>query len=170
MFILDRAYEALGLQHVTVQVPEMYEALSRGVVDCIGLPPGPMMVLNMYEVAESYVSVGTYTAAIPIIVNLDMWNGLTPEMQGWFMEAAQASMDNSIKVDDEMVGAAYATFRDAGLVVTILPPEEVEQYFKLKYEYDVDETWMNDCEKAGVGEEAKIIKKVWDEMTWGTSQ
>lgn len=170
MFILDKGYEALGLQHVTVQVPEMYEALSRGVVDCIGLPPGPMMVLKMYESAKSYVSIGTYTAAIPIIVNLDMWNKLTPEIQNWFMEAAQASQKNSIQVDNDMVNAAYNTFKDAGMVVTILPQNEIEQYFKLKYKFDVDETWMNDCAKAGVGDQAKIVKKYWDELTWGKSQ
>jgi TRAP-type C4-dicarboxylate transport system substrate-binding protein len=164
-FLFDEGYAELGLVHVTVQVPEMYEALSRGQVDCIGLPPSPMFSLKMYEVCKSYVNVGVYTAAIPIVVNLDMWNSLTPEMQGWFEEAAQASMENSVSVDNEQVGIAYAAFEEAGLVVTKLPEADTVEYFELMYTYDIEQTWMNDCKNAGVEEEAEIIKEYYDDLT-----
>jgi TRAP-type transport system periplasmic protein len=169
-FLMDRGYEALGLVHVTVQVPEQYEALSRGLIDCVSLPPGPMLGLKMYEVAKSYLNNGMYTAAIPIAVNLDMWNKLTPEMQKWFMEAAQADMENSIKVDTGFTEGAHKTFQDAGLVVGKLPKEDIDRYFKLLYQFNVEDTWMKDCAKAGAGEQAKVIKKYFDELTFGTGQ
>lgn len=162
----DKALEALGINTVGVQVPEMYEALSRGVVDALSMSLGPMVMLKWHEVSRSYMTKNTFSAGQPIVVNLKVWNSLPDDIKQVFHEAAISSMEFSIKLDEQITNKNLEAFKEAGLTIEGLPPEEQKQLFELWYKNNVKE-WMEKCEKAGVASDAKVMLKYIDELTWG---
>jgi len=162
----DKALEAMGLNTVGVQVPEMYEALSRGVVDALSMSLGPMVMLKWHEVSKSYMSKNSFAVGQPIVVNLQMWNALPADIQQVFKEAALSSMEFSIGLDEKITNGNLQAFKEAGLIIEGLPPREQEQLFELWYKIN-SKDWMDTCEKAGVGDEARVVLKYIDKMTWG---
>ena len=40
--------------------------------------------------------------------------------------------------------------------------------FEALMKYNTEEQWVNDCNAAGVGEEAQVLLKYWGDMAWGT--
>ncbi|MFC2040223.1 TRAP transporter substrate-binding protein DctP, partial [Chloroflexota bacterium] len=80
--------KAAGITPVSgVTVAERYERLRTGVVDGDLLPPSLMKIYGTYEVAKHLIMVKT-GARIPLsyIINLDVWNKFTPELQELFLE------------------------------------------------------------------------------------
>lgn len=77
-----------GATALATPTPEIYEGLTRGLLDAVMTNPPVMDSLKFYEAAK-YVSlpVGTYVALYHA-VNLDLWNSLTPEIKKAFMRAA----------------------------------------------------------------------------------
>ena len=89
--ILDEAYVChLGFVRdgapVVLPTAEIYSALEKGVVDGSCMPAGGMLNMKHYEVAK-YASM-TYHNYGPtvLVMNLDIWRGLTPEQQKLFVE------------------------------------------------------------------------------------
>ena len=162
----DKALESLGIHTVGVQVPEMYEALSRGVVDALAMSLGPMVMLKWHEVSKSYMKRNSFTVGQPIVVNLQMWNGLPADIQQVFREAALSAMEFSLELDEKITNGNLRAFKEAGLIIEGLSPEEQKLLFEVAYKFR-NEDWMDTCEKAGVAAEAKVLLKYIDEMTWG---
>lgn len=164
LFLMDRALQEMGVNFVNVQPPEMFESLSRGVVDAVFMAVSPLESMKVYEVAKSYLTVEANIVAGPEAINLNTWNKLPAEIQKVFMEAANATKQHSIQVETKLGEQAKQTFKDAGLYVSAVPKEETEQYFSLKCKFEVEGTWMENCAKAGVAEQAKVVMKYWKEL------
>lgn len=80
--------ESAGAVSLTTPISEVYEGLLRGALDAAMLTVQVFESLKFYEPAK-YVSlpVGTLVAYW-INVNLDVWNGFTPEIKNAFTRAA----------------------------------------------------------------------------------
>ena len=166
VIIEDKSLEAMGIHTVGIQVPEMYEALSRGVVDALSMSLGPMVMLKWHEVSKSYMTKNAFAAGQPIVVNLDLWNSLPDDIKQVFHEAAISSMEFSIKLDEQITNKNLEAFKESGLTIEGLPLEEQKKLYELWYKNNVKE-WMGKCERAGVASEAEVMLKYIDELTWG---
>ena len=81
--------EALGMVPVSVPAPETYEALQRGVIDCVTAAPSTMVSFDWWDVAKHYIPVSmTAFNASAQVINLDGWNSLPPDAQAVITEAA----------------------------------------------------------------------------------
>jgi TRAP-type C4-dicarboxylate transport system substrate-binding protein len=87
---------------------------------------------------------------------MDVWNGLPPDIQQLFMDAAQAAKQFSLEYDAETTISSKKLFEDAGLEVGALPEEEQEWLYR-----EFMQIWKADnmalAEKAGKLKEAEII-------------
>jgi len=152
---------------VPVYIADFYESLSRGVVDCLYFPPGGSLAMSLFEVAKSNLSLGQGGADVPIIFNLDTWNGLPSEIQDVIMQASLETAQWSIGFSQGVQGQAHQVFTDAGLYVGEAPEEEALQLFEALMKYNAEESWIDQCNAAGVGEEAQVLLDYWQDAASG---
>lgn len=88
-----RAFEALGAAPTPMSFAELFTALQQGVVDAQENPIVVITVSNFAEV-QSHLTLSGHLYSPAIIIMSDaLWSGLSEEEQGWFMEAAAASVE-----------------------------------------------------------------------------
>lgn len=81
--------EALGMIPVPLPFGEAYDALQRGVIDCVALQPAANMDSGLVDIAQEFtpVALSGYLGAF-LGINLDTWNSLPVEAQQIMQDAA----------------------------------------------------------------------------------
>jgi TRAP-type C4-dicarboxylate transport system substrate-binding protein len=82
-------FESLGVTAVVIRPPDLYVAMSTGVVDCAFYPIGQVQGISLQEVAgySAYLA-PSVLAPINITVSEKAWGRLTPDLQEILKEAA----------------------------------------------------------------------------------
>lgn len=91
---------AAGGVPVNMTVPEAYEGLERGQLDCVAGNAAWLIQMSLYDVVShvSTMTIGTFAGGIPINMNADSWDALTPEQQRIFQrEGAFAAVDVALE-------------------------------------------------------------------------
>ena len=127
------AFEALGYTVIQAFPPDIYEDLSRGVIDATQMGFVPSVNLKWYEVAKYYMLDGTYAAGNPWTVNLKSWAKLTPENQQIFMDAAKDAETFSLDMDKTDTEAMTKTITDAGVTLGTLSADDVKAWYQLLF-------------------------------------
>lgn len=119
--------EALGAEPVVLPGSEIYSALQTGIVEGAGWPAAGMVSMKHYEVA-SYRLRPTFGAATqPVFINLDVWNGLSSDVQDILLEAGELTelqmpwIGNAIQAEED------ARLDELGVSVETLSQEMAEQ-------------------------------------------
>ncbi|QBF34290.1 TRAP transporter substrate-binding protein [Thalassococcus sp. S3] len=87
------AFQNMGAAPTPMAFPELFSALQQGVVDGQENPVVVITTSNFWEVQNHVSLTGhVYSPAI-ILVSPILWDGLSEEEQGWFREAAAASVE-----------------------------------------------------------------------------
>ncbi|SRR6056297_162250 len=119
--------EALGAEPVVLPGSEIYSALQTGIVEGAGWPAAGMVSMKHYEVADYRLRPTFGAATQPVFVNLDVWNGLSPETQDILLEAGELTelqmpwIGNAIQAEEDMKLA------ELGVGVETLSPEMAEK-------------------------------------------
>lgn len=103
-----RFVKALDATPVSMAISEMPGAMERGQIDCV---IGPLAWIKSYGMIDSVKSVvdfpiGSYPAANIVVLNLDMWKGLSKEDRATMLKhsavaLARSTNDGYLKFDDE---------------------------------------------------------------------
>ncbi|OGA47384.1 MAG: hypothetical protein A3G25_18775 [Betaproteobacteria bacterium RIFCSPLOWO2_12_FULL_63_13] len=144
--------EALGATPVGMKGSEIYVGLQRGVVQGFGWPGVAITGLGLGEVVKYRVDPGFYKGNNMVIINLDTWNKLSPDLK--------ALLDKSFEegeVRDNMYIAAdarseTAKMQKAGMQIIKLDPKSAAAYQKVS----IDVIW-NRLEKR-VPDTAKALR------------
>jgi len=107
-------YEAYGMSTATVEPPDLYDALSRGVIDCAAMSVGGIEGLKLYEVATNVADVRSYWPGTSVVVNLETWNSLSPDTQALLQEATDDWGEFSRDYADEQYDTLKTKIVDAG--------------------------------------------------------
>ncbi len=96
---------ALGMVTVDVSFTEAYEALQRGVIDCMVNLPSAFTLLGLDEVAKEFVPLPFAQSYTVFAMNLDTWESLPGEVQEiMHEEAGTAAVAMWDKILDEEAG------------------------------------------------------------------
>ena len=79
---MGRWAESLGATNVTLPGNDIYEAMSQGVVDCAMVSAPELGNLQLFDVTKyitTNVPGGTFAAVGALNLNLDTWQGMSPE-------------------------------------------------------------------------------------------
>jgi TRAP-type C4-dicarboxylate transport system substrate-binding protein len=180
--------KSLGMNTTFVPNTEIYEALQRGLIDCVALPAVVFRDLGLWEVAKNFVpaSFSGFPGATHIM-NLDKWNALPSEVQTIFDDAMSTTLTTEwIKNDLEGyadfakrgVGEHKVEFKDPTELDAVLAEHQAEvidqmvanppanfsnpEQFIQQYRSDLDK-WMTFLTKdAGIPVQPKDPKSIYD--------
>lgn len=86
---------ALGAVPVQLPLNEVYTAFEKGLIDGTAYPVHAVSSSNMWEVANYVVRPSFGQGTSMILMNLDKWNGLSPELQEKLLEAGRKFEEQS---------------------------------------------------------------------------
>ncbi|GAB4294585.1 MAG: hypothetical protein Kow0058_12500 [Roseovarius sp.] len=160
---LPRAVEAVGATPVTLFLPELYEGLAHGTVDCIPFSVDLMVDYKIYEVAKHVMDItiwegptaGTYMA-------ISAWNRLTPEQQQIVLEVSHEAM---LRDRDAVIAAgerAADELRAKGVQFHAFPKEEAAAWRALNPDFFAD--FVAAQAERGHREDAEKMIAIWKEV------
>lgn len=111
------AFEGMGAAPTPMAFPELFTALQQGVVDGQENPVTVITASKFWEV-QDYVSLTghVYSPAV-VLASPILFDGLSEEEQGWFMEAAKASAEATRAEVNRLEEAGVALLRENGMQV-----------------------------------------------------
>ena len=83
----EAAYKALGTIPSVIAWNECYTAFQQGVIDGLDVGVPIAATMGFYEVSDYCTRVNPFPILCWPMINMDVWNSLTEEEQGWITEA-----------------------------------------------------------------------------------
>ena len=122
---IPQMLEALGAIPVNLGMPEMYESLQRGVVDCVYWTRSLTVPFKLHEVAKymSDLELGAINA-VTLFTSRDAWDSWTPETRALFEEVAAEAKAMSLPMTREVEEAALEVMRENGVEVVEFEEKE----------------------------------------------
>lgn len=122
--------EALGASAVSQPVSVINQNLTNGTIDAIAIDPSAIGSFNLWEPAN-YVTVGLpgSGSAFVLLMNQEVYDGLTEQEQGWVDEASGEWLSlngGQVYLEDALRGIEVA--RDNGVEIIELSDEEVARF------------------------------------------
>ena len=141
---VGKALELLGATPVTISYPEIYDALSKGVIDGLSGSPFELAFLNkLHEPAPYFLDpgIGSY-GALTTIMNLDTWNSLPKDIQEIMSQVSKELSFPYVSTTMESEEKALRGALRDGIKMGKLSPQEFDRWrntAQKKYlEFEID--------------------------------
>ena len=112
--VYQAMFAALGANLVRTAPGEVYSALERGAIDGYGWPSQGVLDLGWDEQTKYRVDPSFYNVDVNLLVNLDVWNGLTDEQRA-ILEEGATWMERLNANNADLNAAEYAKQAEAGI-------------------------------------------------------
>lgn len=161
---MPRMVEAAGGTPVTLFLPEIYEGLSRGTVDCAPFAVDLVVNFKIYEVAKHISDITLWLGpSTGIWISQSAWNKLTPEQQEILvatgLEAAERDRDAVLAAGEE----AIATLKANGVTFHDFPDAEKAKWREANPDFFAD--FVAAMDEKGWGDDARKTVTIWKEVT-----
>jgi TRAP-type C4-dicarboxylate transport system substrate-binding protein len=163
-YVADKVYAEFDMIPVATTSAEMYESLSKGVIDCVFASLTGIVPRKLHEPAVSFINVPIYWCGASHAINYETWESLPAEVQQAMIDAEKEMRSYNINLIKEKEAEFIQVMKDAGMTITMqLPAGEMERMWKVWLgTFQTD--WVNDQEKFGVKDQAKIIADYFAEL------
>jgi TRAP-type transport system periplasmic protein len=155
----------LGAVPVLMPMPDVYQALDRGVIDGMGAPWEPILAYRLYEVVKYYTIVPLSAVYFSMPINKQKWESLPKDVQDGItsvsgLKGAQFWGRNFF---DRAEAAVDETARKGGLTMVKynVPPNEVEKWTNVAGTPIWNE-WVKKMEGKGYAEAQQILDTTLD--------
>ncbi len=161
---MPRMVQAAGGTPVTLSLPEIYEGLSRGSVDCAPFAVDLVVNYKIYEVAKHVSDITLWLGpSTGIWISQAAWAKLTPEQQKVMvdtgLEAAERDRDAVLAAGKKAIG----TLKEKGVQFHDFPAAEKAKWRAANPDFFAD--FIAEMDKKGWGEDAKKTIAIWKEVT-----
>ncbi len=161
---MPRMVQAAGGTPVTLFLPEIYEGLSRGSVDCAPFAVDLVVNFKIYEVAKHISNITLWLGpSTGIWISQAAWKKLTPAQQDIMvktgLEAAERDRDAVLAAGEAAVGKLKAK----GVTFHEFPAAEQAKWRAANPDFFAD--FITDMEKKGWGDDARKTIAIWKEVT-----
>lgn len=164
---LPQAVEAVGATPVTMFLPELYEGLARGTVDCIPFSVDLMVNYKMYEVAKNIHEITIWEGPTNgTWISLKSWDKLTAAQQKVMQEVSLEAMRKDRDVTIQAGKDAIVELKAKGVQFHEFPAAEEAKWRALNPDFFGN--FIKEMEAKGKGDDARKTIKIWKEVT-GTS-
>ena len=163
---MPRMVQAAGGVAVTLSLPELYEGLGRGTVDCIPFSVDLMVNYKIYEVAKHVHDITLWEGPTNAVwIARGVWDDMTPEQQKVVQEV---SFEAAYRDRDQVVGAGGAAIDELkakGVQFHAFPDAEKKRWKDANPDFFGD--FIEDMKAAGRGDDAMKTIEVWREVVGG---
>jgi TRAP-type C4-dicarboxylate transport system substrate-binding protein len=163
---MPRMVQAAGGVPVTLGLPELYEGLSRGTVDCIPFSVDLMVNYKIHEVAKHVHDITLWLGPTSgVWIHRGTWEKLAPDLQ---KAIQQVSDEAAIKDRDLTIAAAKTAaekLKTAGVTFHSFPEADKKAWKAANPDFFAD--FIGAQEKAGRGDAARAMVKIWKEVVGG---
>lgn len=121
--IIKRIIELIGGIPTNMAWTEMYTAYQQGVLDAGEWPIFSAYHAGFQEVTEWCVRSEFYPLIIGMTINVDRWDSLTEEQQGWLTESIDYGREEAYKLIDELGNQYFEEITADGCVVYTIDKE-----------------------------------------------
>lgn len=122
--------EALGASAVMQPGTVVHQSLATGVIDGVAISPSGIVTFQLHEPA-AYLTTWLPASGLPfvLLMNQEVYDGLSPEARAWVDEAADVSLSMAGAVAYERAGAEGVQLaREAGVEIIDLPESEERRF------------------------------------------
>jgi TRAP-type C4-dicarboxylate transport system substrate-binding protein len=134
--LYDRFMKELGAVPVTINIPEVYTALKRGTVDGAGWPIIGARGFGWTEVVKYVIDHPFFGMNSTILMNLDVWNSLTPSLQAKISEATAWFEPYMVGYLDSLRNSEWKELEKAGVKKIHFSPADAKRYVDTAYEVE----------------------------------
>ncbi len=123
-------FRQLGASPVPMPFPEIYNALQQGVIDAQDNPIMTSIMMKFVEVCPHATMTQHILTECPVIVNIDLWERLTPEQQKIFREAAEIGIRVNRERNRDLREGLIKKSEAKGLKIVRLTEQERDAFKK----------------------------------------
>jgi TRAP-type C4-dicarboxylate transport system substrate-binding protein len=142
-----------GMTMETIPWSELYNALSRKVIDGCWGTIGLIVAERQYEVLKYYSDIGFMMDAAQILINKDLWESLPDDVKAAIEKASIECMAAQLKAQMDEEISQVEIMKKNGMIFYVPTPEEKDVFIKAS---NVEEIWNEQVkpwlEKAYPGE------------------
>ena len=160
---MPRMVQAAGGTPVTMMLPEIYEGLSRGVVDTAPFAVDLIVNYKIHEVAKHVSEITLWEGpSWGVWISQAAWDKLSAEQQAVFEEVATEAMERDrvavLNADKE----ARVTLAEAGVTFHEFPQAEKDKWRAALPDFFAD--WIATMDEAGKGDAAREAVAIWKDV------
>ncbi len=123
---VQESLKTFGASPVAIPVPEVYNALERGVVDGTAMPFEGLWVFKQHEVVDYGAICDLYTMTFPIVMNRSKWDSLPADVKKIMEDNIGLEMSRKAGVVyDRTEASMKEKVLQYGVKVNNLPPEDL---------------------------------------------
>lgn len=150
-------WKLLGASPLNLPMPDVYESVSKGVIDGASVPWAAIATYKFYEVLKYWTDVGTVASPQMTIMNLKTWDTLPPDIQKSIMSVggiygAEFAGDGGWGVDVKDPILAVAEKAGKPMERVELDPGEFEKW-KETAGKPLWDKWISDMKAKGLNGE-----------------
>jgi len=138
----------LGATPVTMPVPEVYDAIDRGIVDGTLLPYSTLYSFSLDEVVDYVLELDMYATPLHMVANKDAWAQISPGDQEIIRELLDEFPRTIGEQYEREAAEGKELAEEAGITIKELSPEEA-QAFRDQLEPLIEE-WLDEKEADGL--------------------
>jgi len=127
-------YEALGATPVTIDAPELYTAMQRGVVQGFGFPEGGVVALGVKDITKYRIDTGFFRGTSMLAMNHDKFMSLPKEIRDFIVEKGIAYEKDSIAFIERKAEEDLKALEQAGMQRFKLSPAGEKAFLKAAYD------------------------------------
>lgn len=163
---MPRMAQAAGAVPVTLSLPELYESLSRGTVDCLPFSVDLMVNYKIYEVAKHVHDITLWLGPTSgNWISRKVWDKISPENQKIIEDVSQEAAIRDRDLTMEAAAKAVETLKANGVQFHKFPDADKKAWKQANPDFFAD--FIAAQEKAGRGDAARAMVKIWKEVVGG---
>jgi TRAP-type transport system periplasmic protein len=149
--------ETFGGSPVSIDFPDAYDSISKGVVEGGMYATTQMVEYKMWEVAKYVVPIYMVPTFIVASINLDVWKSLPKDVQDSLLQEHQQMAHDLNALYEVLVTTNPATLAEHGCDIYFVPKAERDRM------YQAMKPWVEE-KLAAMGDFGKKIQKIADEI------
>lgn len=160
---MPRLMQAAGATPVTIFLPELYENLQRGVIDCAPFAVDWIQNYKTYEVAKYITEVVVWQGPTwGVWMNTKKWDQLSDKNKKIVLQVADEANQRDLQAVADAEGKARAFLKENGVQFIPFPESERQKWIQASPDFFAD--WISKMEKLGRGNEARQTVALWKEL------
>lgn len=160
---MPKMAQAAGMTPVTLSLPEIYEGLSRGVIDAAPFSVDLVMNYKIFEVSKNISEVTLWLGpSWGVWIGEAAWQKLSPAQQKVMLEVAEEANARDLEVTIAAGKSAREELAARGVRFHAFPEADKQQWKKSLPDFFAD--FIAAQEQAGKGADARKMVGIWKEV------